>query len=686
MARFATILAALFFVGASVSGVAAEPRTVLVEEFSNTSCPYCPAASAVIDGLSDQYPIDMITITYHTWWPSSSDPYYQANISENTSRINMYGVNATPTVVVDGQMSSGSGGAWESEVLDRATSDSPLRIDMSADIGASEISAEITNTSGGTVTGLVHFVLIENGLVWGGHPHNHTMRDFLPGVAGVPISLNASESVIETRTFVIDPSWVEEDLECVAFVQKNDGSREIIQAARVFFPLDEPELALAERVFDDSVGGDGNGRSDPGESVELSFEIANLGLEDAFGVSGTLSSGDPFVTIDDGSGTWGDVGAGDRVDNAADPFMITIDADTPWGHEITLTIDVTTTSPYAKQLDFVVGVGSPYHPIGADAYGYFAYEDQDPYDVSPAFDWVEIDPNLGGNGTLISLGDDQTTSRTLPFDFKLYGQVDNRLSICSNGWVALGLTGSIDNANGDIPGSAGPPNMIAAFWTDLNPVAAGGGKMYEYADVANGRYIVEFSGVEHYHSSGLGTPETFQIILNDPAVHPTQTGDGEVVFNYLTLTQPGSCTAGIENASETVGTEYTANGHVNAAAYGLADGRAVKFTTTPPTGLVATGEGGVTAPILGLSFRPNPFRAGATIRYATPVSGAVRLQIFRPDGSLVRTLLDGEALAPTGVVTWDGTDARGIDVPDGVYFYRMSGEGFARSGKVVRLR
>jgi flagellar hook assembly protein FlgD len=69
-----------------------------------------------------------------------------------------------------------------------------------------------------------------------------------------------------------------------------------------------------------------------------------------------------------------------------------------------------------------------------------------------------------------------------------------------------------------------------------------------------------------------------------------------------------------------------------------------------------------------------------------PASQSLRLQIFRPDGSLVRTLLDGAVPAPTGVVTWDGRDARGLDVPDGVYMYRLTGEGFERSGKVVRVR
>jgi hypothetical protein len=227
--------------------------------------------------------------------------------------------------------------------------------------------------------------------------------------------------------------------------------------------------------------------------------------------------------------------------------------------------------------------------------------------------------------------------------------------------------------------------MIAGFWTDLNPVAAGGGKIYEWSDPVGGRYIIEFSGVEHYHESGLGVPETFQFILYDPAMHPTQTGDGQIDIQYLVVNDASGCTVGIENETETVGIQYLYGGHLNAAAYGLQAGRAIRFTTTPPTGTTGVAESGSAPGRLLLAVRPNPFFSGTTITYAVPEAGPVMLQVFRPDGGLVRTLLDGHVGAGSGTVGWDGRDARGAGMPAGIYFYRFSGDGFATSGKVVRL-
>ncbi len=640
------------------------------------------------------YPGMVATIAIHTWWPSGADPFYTANIPENRTRTEYYAVNYTPHVYFDGIVDGTYGGPWQEMVVDRAAVPSPLQIALSGDPVNQTITAVVTNTSGATVTGALRFVITESdvdpppGSTY--RPPqllNHGMRDFFPDVYGEVISFLPGVPVMRQAPFVLGPAWVEENLECVVFVQ-NDTSKEVYQAAKIFFHLDQPELVVTTIVIDDSAGGDGNGRLDPGESADLTITLANLNPVDATTVTGTLTTGDAHVTITDGSANWPDIPGMTSGDNSGDLLSVSIDPDTPWGLEIPFTLDVTASGGYSKQVVLMLGVGSPHHPIGADSYGYFAYEDQDaPSNVPrPTFNWVEIDPNLGGPGTIVTLGDDQTVQRTMPFTFKLYGNVDNRLSISSNGFLALGTTFESAVSNGPIPGPEGPPKMIAGFWTDLNPVAAGGGKVYEWSDPAGGRYIVEFSGVEHYHDTGLGVPETFQFILYDPAMHPTQTGDGQIDIQYMLVSDASGCTVGIENETETVGIQYLANGHLNAAAYGLQAGRALRFTTTPPSGTVSVGEPGAAPGQVLVAVRPNPFRNGTAITYAVPQAGPVVLQLFRPDGRLVRTLLEGQVRAGSGTVTWDGRDGRGHDVPAGIYFYRLTGKQFETGGKVVRLR
>ena len=82
---------------------------------------------------------------------------------------------------------------------------------------------------------------------------------------------------------------------------------------------------------------------------------------------------------------------------------------------------------------------------------------------------------------------------------------------------------------------------------------------------------------------------------------------------------------------------------------------------------------------------PDPFNAETMIRYGIPKGGAVRLSIFAPTGH-IRTLVDGEHLAGTYSVTWDGRDDIGRDVASGVYLCRMETEEYRAVRKLVLIR
>lgn len=641
-----------------------------------------------------RHPEMVATIAIHTWWPGAGDPFYQANIDENRARITYYSVNYTPHIYFDGVVNGTSGGPWEQMVLDRAAVPSPLRIDLSGDPVARTITAEVTNTSGAPVTGTLRFVITESDVAPPpGSTYrlpqrlNHGMRDFFPNVTGEALTFDPGVPVARTQTFPLGGAWVERNLECVVFVQ-NDASKEVYQAAKIFFHLDQPELVVSSVLVDDTASGNANGRLDPGEDVELTFTLMNLNPIDATTIVGSLATSDAYATVTDGAGSWPDIPAMASGDNSDDPFAISVAAGVPLGYEIPFTLDLAADGAYVKQVTLTLGVGSPDDPIGADSYGYFAYEDADgPSNVPrPVFNWVEIDPTRGGPGTLVTLGDDQTVQRTMSFNFKLYGNVDNRISISSNGFLALGVTSESAVSNGWIPGTEGPPKMIAAFWTDLNPLAAGGGKIYAWDDAAGGRYIVEFSGVEHYHETGLGPPETFQFILYNPAVHPTETGDGQIDIQYMLVSDASGCTVGIENETETVGIQVLAYNQPNAAAHALLAGRALRFTTTPPAGSTSVSGPEAAPGPMQVSVRPNPFASGTAITFVVPEAGPAALRVYGPDGRLVRTLIDGRVGAGPGMVSWDGRDGRGNDVPAGIYLYCLSSGQFEAAGKVTRLR
>jgi hypothetical protein len=83
-----------------------------------------------------------------------------------------------------------------------------------------------------------------------------------------------------------------------------------------------------------------------------------------------------------------------------------------------------------------IGTVSQNTPLGPDAYGYFIYDVSDlNYSDCPTYEWIEICPQQGGSGTLLSTLNDQGTTGdegdqvgsvvletvTLPFPFSFYG-------------------------------------------------------------------------------------------------------------------------------------------------------------------------------------------------------------------------------------------------------------------------
>jgi M6 family metalloprotease-like protein len=76
---------------------------------------------------------------------------------------------------------------------------------------------------------------------------------------------------------------------------------------------------------------------------------------------------------------------------------------------------------------------------------------------------------------------------------------------------------------------------------------------------------------------------------------------------------------------------------------------------------------------LGSNY-PNPFNPTTIIEFGLPVRASVRLTMYDILGREVLTIVDGVMEGGMHVVTWDGADRNGAEVPGGVYFCRMSAE------------
>ena len=84
---------------------------------------------------------------------------------------------------------------------------------------------------------------------------------------------------------------------------------------------------------------------------------------------------------------------------------------------------------------------------------------------------------------------------------------------------------------------------------------------------------------------------------------------------------------------------------------------------------------------------PNPFNPQTTIAFSLKARSHVRIDVFDVTGALVRTVLDEtRAAGAYGDVRWDGRDGSGHAVASGVYFYKLSADGFSQTRKMVLLK
>lgn len=83
---------------------------------------------------------------------------------------------------------------------------------------------------------------------------------------------------------------------------------------------------------------------------------------------------------------------------------------------------------------------------------------------------------------------------------------------------------------------------------------------------------------------------------------------------------------------------------------------------------------------------PNPFNPATTINYNVPKASNVKIEIYNSLGQLVNVLKDSFHEAGKYNIVWSGKNSFGNPVSSGIYFYRMSAEGFTLVKKMILMR
>jgi len=153
-------------------------------------------------------------------------------------------------------------------------------------------------------------------------------------------------------------------------------------------------------------GENGNGRLDAGETANLSIAVTNSGVLQAItGVVATLATDDAYITLVEAQKPLGAIGPGQTVDLSASPFVVSVDASCPPGHDAAFTVTLTGDDAYASEDALTL-------EVGAVTYTYLYSQDfeaasdwsQDPSNTTTVGAWTRIDPNA----TSYQPGDDAT--------------------------------------------------------------------------------------------------------------------------------------------------------------------------------------------------------------------------------------------------------------------------------------
>lgn len=340
---------------------------------------------------------------------------------------------------------------------------------------------------------------------------------------------------------------------------------------------------------------------DAGESAQLKVGVKNTGAAAVQNIYGLLTSSNDLLEVSSNTAYFGALPLNAIVNTSGSHFQVFCREPTLPGMIMPLNLRLYNADGFEQNIPFSLSVGTvtQQNPLGPDGYGYVIYDWTDTaYPEAPVYNWVEIAPQLGGLGTALPISDPHTSTEgdqvgaqslamvSLPFAFQFYGRLYDQITVCSNGFIALGETGNAEFRNFRLPGAMGPSPMIAAFWDDL--ATRNGSSISYWFDRANRRFIVEWYNL--VNGKNGSTPETFQIILYDQNYYYTSLGDGPIKIQYHTFnninSQSGAqhgnfCTIGIEDHSGTRGLEYTFNNIYPIAAAPLSSGKAIYITNNP---------------------------------------------------------------------------------------------------------
>ncbi len=231
--------------GALAAPARGAERCVLVELFTHVTCGGCEHAKAALDSLTDEYPDSALTIIrYH---PFSASPFFQ---QEAFNRAYFYLLGVIPMAVFDGGDKLVTATAdsayikYKAHIEGRRAVPSPVIMDLAVSYDAESREGQaITQVTAvdSVICGdlRLRYALIESDLPYSGEVLHEILRDMYPADAGVGFTIQQGQTHVDTVGFVLDPQWLPENCDLLAFVQCDIG-KDVLQSTQRPIPVSLP--------------------------------------------------------------------------------------------------------------------------------------------------------------------------------------------------------------------------------------------------------------------------------------------------------------------------------------------------------------------------------------------------------------------------------------------------------------
>jgi len=409
-------------------------------------------------------------------------------------------------------------------------------------------------------------------------------------------------------------------------------------------PVSAPVLSYVSRQLDDS-GGNGNGCPEAGESVTIELVLSNTGGVRATGVTVTVSSDDPYVTIDSGvlSGMTLESGETAVLDGE---YAIEVLPSCPFSHPVHFDLTIEADWGYIAEGEMIILTA-----------GESFFDDIE--DETTA--WYHEAVTDGSEDAWHVTSSDGYSGETC---WKFGDEGEGTYPSSSDG--ALFLDPVCVSSGGEL-----------RFWDKLDAESESSTTAWDCALV---EVSTDFGGTWAPLEPVGGYTHTKSPSTTNPLPDGTPCWSGahdwrEESFDLSSLVGE-SAMFRFRFVSDDV---FEQEGwHV--------DDVAISFPASVDGGQDADAARETPAVFALRQNTPNPFNPVTAVSYELPSERDVRIDVYNIAGRLVKTLVDRRVDAGYHRAVWDGTDERGRRVASGVYMYRMKAGGFVDRKVMVLLK